>query len=1042
MLKQIRPARAVLLLVHLVIANAIVTGQDKQSTPASARSTAAFGLNVRAPWTTSRVVGSPEPPRPYRTERVFPHIQFKQPVVVTMAPGLERWFVGEQDGKVFSFANSSEAKQPDLFLDARELIKKEPADSPVKSLEALYGLTFHPRFAENRYCYVCYVVRGADGNKQLPDGTRVSRFRVTDTDPPRAVPESEQIIIDWLQGGHNGGCLKFGPDGMLYISTGDGGFAFPPDGLNSGQDVSNLLSAILRINVDQPSNGRQYTIPSDNPFVQLPGARGEIWAFGVRNPWKMSFDRATGDLWVGDVGWELWELVFRIQRGGNYGWSIVEGPQSVHVDRRVGPTPILPPALSLPHTDGVSITGGFVYRGQQFPELVGQYIFGDWETRRIWSGKWNGTELVDRRDLVDPAVRIVDFAEDHRGELYVLDYDDGTLHAFARQDTAVSQQKFPRKLSESGLFSSTATHEVAPGVIPFSVNAEQWSDGAFGERFVGIPGEGTVKVLPSKRQVTGSMFSTATEFPKNSVLMKTLSLELQKGKAGSRRRMETQLLHFDGKFWNGYSYAWNDEQTDATLVEATGASREIRILDQNVPEGSYRYEWRFASRVECARCHNQWAEYALGFNLRQLNRAHDYGNSTDNQLRALSHVGLLSLEVKPNRIGEKAPATAELDAAGFLSTYPHLTNPYDETANLNDRARSYLHLNCAHCHRNGGGGTAYIELQQELELAATKTLGTKPTQGTFDIPNAEIIAPGDPFRSVLFYRMSKVGSGRMPHLGSELIDQPAVRLMHDWIRQLPTRNDEESILERIVGFEEKASGTSKSKSKSKSSEQQETRDREQREAIEQLLSNTSRALWLARQIEDGKVPERTRHRIIEIGAARPEPPIRDLFEPLLPDSQRVRRLGTAINVAQLLAMPGDAARGRELFFNVPAMNCKGCHQIAGQGGKVGPELNQIGKKYNPSQLLEQILQPSKTIDPKFQTQVVVTDSGRVLTGVITERTDQKLVLRDAKDQEIQIPASTVEQVQLSGQSLMPDQLLRDLTAQQAADLLAFLATLR
>ncbi len=170
------------------------------------------------------------------------------------------------------------------------------------------------------------------GRGQHPSGTRVVRLRVSDTDPPRCDVESETLIIDWLQGGHNGGCLKFGPDGCLYISTGDGGFAFPPDGLNAGQDVSNLLSAILRIDVDLEDEGRLYAIPRDNPFVKLDKARGEIWAYGLRNPWKMSFDRKTGDLWVGDVGWELWELVYRVRKGDNFGWSLVEGRQAVHAE--------------------------------------------------------------------------------------------------------------------------------------------------------------------------------------------------------------------------------------------------------------------------------------------------------------------------------------------------------------------------------------------------------------------------------------------------------------------------------------------------------------------------------------------------------------------------------------------------------------------------------------------------------------------------------------------------------------------------------------
>ena len=201
---------------------------------------------------------------------------------------------------------------------------------------------------------------------QYPEGTRVSRFRVTETDPPRCDPASETIIISWLQGGHNGGCLKFGLDGCLYISSGDGGVAFPPDGLSSGQDMTTLLAKVLRIDVRRQENGRLYAIPADNPFVKLAGARGETWSYGMRNPWKMSFDRKTGDLWVGDVGWELWELVYRVQRGDNYGWSIVEGSQPVHPDRPRGPTPIVPPTMEIPHTEGASITGGLSIAARSF----------------------------------------------------------------------------------------------------------------------------------------------------------------------------------------------------------------------------------------------------------------------------------------------------------------------------------------------------------------------------------------------------------------------------------------------------------------------------------------------------------------------------------------------------------------------------------------------------------------------------------------------------------------------------------------------------
>lgn len=185
-----------------------------------------------------------------------------------------------------------------------------------------------------------------------------------------------------MEGGHNGACLEFGPDGFLYVSAGDGEAPNPPDPRDAGQDVSNILSTVLRIDVMPHGNDPLYKVPADNPFVALTNARPEIWAYGFRNPWKMTF-APDGELWLGDVGWELDEMVYRIRKGGNYGWSIMEGPQPVRPNARRGPTEILPAAIALPHTDAASVTGGYVYRGQRFPDLVGTYIFGDYETRRI-----------------------------------------------------------------------------------------------------------------------------------------------------------------------------------------------------------------------------------------------------------------------------------------------------------------------------------------------------------------------------------------------------------------------------------------------------------------------------------------------------------------------------------------------------------------------------------------------------------------------------------------------------------------------------------
>src|SRR5262245_49272249 len=334
---------------------------------------------ARTPWTTSRVVGSPDPPPPFKVVRAFPKLRFQHPLLLARCPGSDRLFVGEQEGVLYSFADRPDATA-DHFFDLRKEIKTVQLLPDAREVEAVYGLTFHPQFETNRHCFVCYTLRGKKRNQEnLPEGTRVSRFTVTRADPPRIDPASEEIVLTFLQGGHNGGDIHFGPDGMLYVSTGDAASPNPPDPLNTGQDISDLLSSVLRIDVDHKDEGKNYAVPKDNPFVAMKGARPEVWAYGFRNPWRMSFDRQTGELFVGDVGWELWEMVHRVEKGGNYGWSAMEGPQPIKPEK-VGPTPIRPALIELPHTIADSVTGGFVYRGKKFPELRGAYVFGDWET--------------------------------------------------------------------------------------------------------------------------------------------------------------------------------------------------------------------------------------------------------------------------------------------------------------------------------------------------------------------------------------------------------------------------------------------------------------------------------------------------------------------------------------------------------------------------------------------------------------------------------------------------------------------------------------
>jgi len=1036
-----------------------------------------FGLAKRTPLTTSKVRGRPEPPLPFRAEVAFPKVNFKNPTVLTNTPGTDRFFVAEQAGKVYSIPNDRSVAKADLFVDVAKLVEQlngTLAEADKVQGKTTYGLTFHPDFAKNRLCYVCYVVDFVDGKRRPhPNGTRVVQLKVTGEDPPRAIVDSQAEVITWLSGGHNGGCLKFGLDGMLYVSTGDGGVAFPPDGRNSGQDVSNLLSAVLRIDVDHPENGLAYRIPEDNPFTDLKAARGEIWAYGMRNPWKISFDRKTGDLWVGDVGWELWELVYRVKPGDNYGWSLVEGPQPVHSERQRGPTPIVPPVALVSHTDGASITGGFVYRGKKFPELDGTYIFGDWETRRIWGVKPGepSQKIGQPHELVEPTVRIVGFSEDNAGELFLLDYDTGSIQELFRNEPEKNPHVFPRTLGESGLFDSVSDHEIAPGVVPFSINAEMWSDHATAERFLAVPGEGSIRFRPEATKVDGSMFSRAMDYPKDSVLMKTLSLDLVAGDPQKRKRIETQLLHYDGREWRGYSYEWNAAGTDAMLVERQGKNRQFEVIDRPAPGGKREQTWRFASRTECIRCHNPWAEHTLAFNISQINREHDYDGRVDNQIRSLRHVGILKDDFGTDPTG----LLTELSKPAPSADLARLANPHDETASLADRGRAYLHANCAHCHRFNGGGAARIYVGFDMPLSKMEAVNTRPTQGTFGIHNAKIITPGEPFRSVLYLRVSKSGSGHMPHLGAKMIDEKGTALVHDWIQQIPVKYELAEKIDALVRADEDAAQRTETlnadrarmeiaiqlatdgKRKRPSVEdlaaavkqadaaaasRQKRRENDRAKLLGELLATPEGAMLLARAVRSGGLPTRIQQLAVATAAKHDDLTTRDLYESFLPPDQRSKRLGDSINAAEILKLAGDVTAGRDLFAKSTGVQCRSCHKIGEVGKELGPDLAHIGKKLDRTKLLSSILEPSKDIDPKFQSWLVETTAGKVFTGLLVRKDDAEVVIRDAKSKELSFKTSELEGVFPLRTSLMPELLLREMTAAQVADLIAYLESLK
>lgn len=330
--------------------------------------------------------------------------------------GTNRIFITEQAGTIRVIQNASLVSGPFLNLTSRITSGGETG---------LLGLAFHPNFSTNRKFFVHYT-RQAGAQLQ----SVISEFLVSTTNANQADATSERLLLVVNQpfSNHNGGQLAFGPDGFLYIAFGDGGSGGDP--LGNGQNTNVLLGKILRIGVDPPfAAGKQYAIPSDNPFATGGGAP-EVWAYGLRNPWRFSFDRPTGRLFAGDVGQSDWEEADIITNGGNFGWNIMEGnhcyPPSVNTCNMVG--------LSLPITEydhspagGSSIIGGFVYRGSAIPGLAGTYVFGDLSSGHIWGAKQDAAGNWQRTLLLNHNLFVSSFGQDAAGELYLVDYGQGAI---------------------------------------------------------------------------------------------------------------------------------------------------------------------------------------------------------------------------------------------------------------------------------------------------------------------------------------------------------------------------------------------------------------------------------------------------------------------------------------------------------------------------------------------------------------------------------------------------------------------------------------
>ncbi len=332
---------------------------------------------------------------------------FKQPVYLTAPSGSSDLYVVEQAGMIRLRSGSKWLTTPFLDLHSQVVSGGEMG---------LLSLAFHPQYTRNGRFFLNYTTGS-------PLKTRISEWRANPK-TKRVIAGSERVLLEIAQPyrNHNGGQIAFGPDQKLYIGMGDGGSANDPQG--HGQNLSSLLGKILRIDVDQ---GHPYRIPSDNPFLKQSGLRPEIWAYGLRNPWRFSFDRATGELYAGDVGQNRFEEIDLIQRGGNYGWKIREGLACFFPENNCPSTGLKAPLQVYDHSQGVSVTGGFVYRGSKYPALKGIYLYADFGSGTIWGLKQSKGKNSWNQVLLNSGLQVSSFGQDGQGELYLLDYSNGRV---------------------------------------------------------------------------------------------------------------------------------------------------------------------------------------------------------------------------------------------------------------------------------------------------------------------------------------------------------------------------------------------------------------------------------------------------------------------------------------------------------------------------------------------------------------------------------------------------------------------------------------
>lgn len=712
----------------------------------------------------------------YHLVKAFPGLEPTHSIGAVSPPGeTNRIILVGQEGLATEVTNLDRpSTRP--FLNLRDSVF-------IEAETGLLGLAFHPGYQTNGWVFVYYTRKvtlgGIEGFEQ-----RLSRFQTPAGGDGRPDPASETILFSQQDPNpsHNGGGLKFGPDGYLYLSVGDGSM----DDTRVTQRIDRgFFGGILRIDVDRrpgnlaPNPGagvhpENYAIPADNPFLGATryalgnhevwsgldptSLRTEFYAIGMRNPWQFSFDPGTGELWANDVGYYLREEVNRIVPGGNYGWPWSEG----NIDWTWA-YPTIPrtvrPAFEYSHESGrMAVTGSHFYRGTLYPELDGSYLFADMvgdigalrpTTNGAVSVQWVGGEW-----------KIHAFGADPRdGSLLVMPTGDGHVRKLVRTEGA--GEDWPARLSDLGVFSNIAERSPRPGLVPYQVNQSFWSDGAEKFRWFAIPGLDP-KIEFRRDEPWG--------FPAGSVWVKHFNRP-DRMPPLSPLPLETRILVMTTNGISGASYRWREDGLEADLVPASGTLGTYFSFYTN-PQGEQYFvaqSWRFPSRQECQACHTRAIGGPAGFSTAQLNRTVQDGTRFLSQIDLWAEAGYFS---RPPESGYVQPAEVALE---------------DETHSVERRVRSYLAVNCSQCHRPGGVPRARWDARSSIPLEAMGILGQKESVPIGSSPQP-LLTPGDLSQSFLYKRIAEAGANHMPPLGSLRLHTNAIQLVARWItNDLPRR---------------------------------------------------------------------------------------------------------------------------------------------------------------------------------------------------------------------------------------------------------------